>query len=320
MHSERRWYRRIPVLLLSLILVLLSLAACGQDAAESSGSRAEPAEQADTLVVYFSATGNTRAVAEKIAGLTGADVAEIVPAVPYASEDLDYGTEDSRTSREQNDPDARPEIKEEISLKGYTTLYLGYPIWWGQAPRILSTFAESHDFTGITVIPFCTSGSSDIGDSDDVLAGQAGSGSWQQGRRFPADVSEQELMDWIEGTEGPAALTLAIGDSPVSVEWENNESVAALTELAKAGPVTIAMSPYDTFEQVGPLGTELPRADQQTTTAPGDIVLYQGDQIVIFYGSNTWDYTGLGRITDKSPEELAELLGNGSVRVTISLE
>ena len=152
------------------------------------------------LVVYFSATGTTRGVAEKVAALTGADLVEIIPAQPYTSEDLNYNDRTTRATVEQNTADARPEIANDISLDGYTTVYLGYPIWWGQAPRILSTFVESHDFTGITVIPFCTSGSSDIGQSDDTLAEQAGSGNWIQGKRFSGSVGDDELVMWLDST------------------------------------------------------------------------------------------------------------------------
>ena len=291
----------------------------------AAGEEAEAGDEAGSrvLVLFFSATGRTRGVAEKIAALTGADLAEIVPAQPYTAEDLNYSDRTTRASAEQNDPDARPEIGEEITLDGYTTLYLGYPIWWGQAPRILSTFAEGHDFTGITVIPFCTSGSSGIGQSDDTLAGQAGSGRWLQGRRFEADVSEETLRAWIEETEGTKmekTLKLSIGDTEVSVAWEDNESVAALKELVKDEPLTVQLSMYGGFEQVGPLGTSLPSNDVQTTTTAGDIVLYAGDQIVIFYGSNEWAYTRLGRITDVSAEEITELLSNGGVVITLSVE
>ena len=207
-------------------------------------------------------------------------------------------------------------------MKGYTTLYLGYPIWWGQAPRILSSFVESHDFTGITVIPFCTSGSSDIGGSDDALAAQAGSGTWLQGRRFSGNVSEDALRDWINetgGTNMEKSLSLVIDGREVAVAWEDNESVAALIELASAGPLTVQMSMYGGFEQVGSLGTGLPRDDVQTTTRAGDIVLYSGNQIVVFYGSNSWAYTRLGHITDLSAEELSALLGSGDVTLTLDL-
>ena len=284
---------------------------------------AEPETDSTILVVYFSATGTTRSVAEKMAALTGADIVEIIPARPYTSQDLNYNDRSTRASAEQNTPDARPEIAEDISLDGYTTVYLGYPIWWGQAPRILSTFVESHDFTGVTVIPFCTSASSDIGQSDDTLAAQAGSGSWLQGRRFSGSASENELREWITETEGvnmEKRLHLSINDTEVTVDWEDSESVAALTELVSSEPLTVQMSMYGDFEQVGSLGTALPRNDSQTTTQAGDIVLYSGNQIVIFYGSNSWAYTRLGRITDQSAAEMADLLGNGDVTVTLSWE
>ena len=115
-------------------------------------------------------------------------------------------------------------------------------------------------------------------------------------------------------------LHLAINDVEVSVEWEDNEAVKALPELVSSGPLTVHMSMYGGFEQVGSLGVSLPRSDSQTTTQAGDIVLYSGSQMVIFYGSNSWAYTRLGKLTDKSAEELTELLGNGDVTVTLTLK
>lgn len=113
-------------------------------------------------------------------------------------------------------------------------------------------------------------------------------------------------------------LFLLIGGTEVSVEWENNESVKALAGLAAAGSITVQMSRYGGFEQVGPLGTSLPRNDVMTDTEAGDIVLYSGDQIVIFYGSNSWAYTRLGRITDKNAVQMKELLGQDDVAITIT--
>ena len=115
-------------------------------------------------------------------------------------------------------------------------------------------------------------------------------------------------------------LTMKIADKEVNVQWENNESVEALKNLVKEKPLTIQMSMYGGFEQVGPIGTSLPRNDAQTTTSAGDIVLYSGNQLVVFYGSNSWAYTRLGHITDKNVAELTDLLGNGDVTITISLE
>ncbi len=166
---------------------------------EAAEGPAETEARSSVLVVYFSATGTTRGVAERIAALTGGDLAEIVPAQPYTAEDLNYNDRTTHATVEQNTPDARPEIANDISLEGYTTVYLGYPIWWGQAPRILSTFVESHDFTGITVIPFCTSGGSGAGRTGETLGEQAGSGTFLGSTRFDGAVAEAELQTWIDG-------------------------------------------------------------------------------------------------------------------------
>lgn len=115
-------------------------------------------------------------------------------------------------------------------------------------------------------------------------------------------------------------LKMMIGNTDVEVDWEDNESVDALRDLVKDEPLTVSLSMYGGFEQVGSLGANLPRNDVQTTTQACDIVLYAGNQIVVFYGSNSWAYTRLGHITDKTPEEMEELLGNGDVEICLSSE
>lgn len=115
------------------------------------------------------------------------------------------------------------------------------------------------------------------------------------------------------------AMKLWIGETAVQVAWEDNDAVRALRELVAEQPLTIEMSMYGGFEQVGSIGTDLPRNDAQTTTRAGDIVLYAGDQMVIFYGSNSWAYTRLGRVTDKTDEEMAELLSGGDVTITVGM-
>ena len=112
---------------------------------------------------------------------------------------------------------------------------------------------------------------------------------------------------------------MTINDTPITVEWEDNESVQALKELCREQSLTINMSMYGGFEQVGSIGADLPQNDEQTTTSPGDIVLYSGDQMVVFYGSNSWAYTRLGHITDQSESALTQLLANGDTTVTIGL-
>ena len=209
--------RRILAILMA-VLMTAALAACGSSdtpapadtapAAEDSAEQTpeETPEQTDApaesrvLVVVFSATGTTKGVAEKIAAIEGADLYEIKAAEEYTDADLDWHDNTSRTTLEQNDSSARPAIgSEPVSLTGYTTVYIGYPIWWGEEPRILDTFVENCDFDGITVIPFCTSSSSSIGRSGQNLADNAGSGNWLEGRRFAGGVSEEDLQSWIEG-------------------------------------------------------------------------------------------------------------------------
>ena len=156
----------------------------------------------DVLVVYFSATGTTKDIAEKIAAITDADLYEIKAAQEYTAEDLNWNDSNSRTTLEQNDKSVRPEIgSDPVSPEGYTTIYIGFPIWWGEEPRIMDTFVESYSFDGITMIPFCTSSSSGIGRSGQNLADNAGSGNWLDGQRFGAGAPESEIQAWIEGLE-----------------------------------------------------------------------------------------------------------------------
>ena len=151
------------------------------------------------LVAYFSATGTTRSLAEYAADILNADLYEIVPEEPYTSADLDYGNSNSRTTQEQNDPSARPAISETVeNMEQYGTVLLGYPIWHGQAPRIISTFLESYDFTDKTIVPFCTSHSSGIGSSDDNLYSLAPNADWMDGTRFAAGTTREEISAWLD--------------------------------------------------------------------------------------------------------------------------
>ena len=169
---------------------------------ESAAAEVENTAEGGVLVAYFSATGTTKGVAEKLASAVGGDLYEIVPAEPYSDADLNWNDKNSRSTKEQNDKSARPGIAgEALDLGGYATIYVGYPIWWGEEPRILDTFVESYDFSGKTMIPFCTSGGSGIGSSGRNMEQLTSGATWLDGSRFGGGVSEDELRAWADGLQ-----------------------------------------------------------------------------------------------------------------------
>lgn len=154
----------------------------------------------NVLVVYYSSTGNTKEAAELIAAATGGDLFELVPSDPYTDEDLNWNDENSRVVYEHENPDARDvalvsSVPENFSE--YDTVFIGYPLWWGIAAWPVNSFIEANDFTGKTVIPFCTSASSGLGESGELLAEAAGTGNWLEGRRFSSGVSQSEIEEWL---------------------------------------------------------------------------------------------------------------------------
>lgn len=179
----------------------------GQDASSEADSaqeqQAAPEEQTSDssgriLVAYFSASGNTEGIAQAIADELGADVFVIEPTDPYTEEDLGYNNSDSRTSRERDDPNRSVELERIVpdGFDSYDTVFLGYPIWWGNASWVMDNFVSGNDFTGKTVIPFCTSGSSPIGSSAEDLAAMAGTGEWLEGRCFGAGAVD-DASAWL---------------------------------------------------------------------------------------------------------------------------
>lgn len=150
------------------------------------------------LVAYFSATGTTEGVAEHIANGLNAELYEIVPEQPYTSADLDWNDNDSRSTIEMNDPNARPAISGSVeNMEQYDVVFIGYPIWWYDAPRIVSTFMESYDFSGKTIVPFCTSGGSGIGSSASNLEKLTSNAEWLDGQRLNGSDSQDEVMEWV---------------------------------------------------------------------------------------------------------------------------
>lgn len=166
-----------------------------------SAENAESTESANgtkILIAYFSATGNTRPIAETIAELTGGDLFEIVPAEPYTDDDLNYSNDSCRANQEQNDESSRPEISGTVdNMDDYDVVLIGHPIWWGEEPRIIDTFLESYDFSGKTVVNFCTSGGSGVSTSTENLKALSPNATWLEGHRFEAGADTGTIQDWL---------------------------------------------------------------------------------------------------------------------------
>ena len=150
-------------------------------------------------IIYFSATGTTKKVAGYIKNATSGDLIEIVPKEKYTDSDLNYGNDNSRANKEQNDSKARPVISNNINTDSYDVIYLGYPIWWGDVPKIILTFLDNHNLNSKTVIPFCTSGSTGIGDSLSTLKNYNKNVNWISGKRFPSSATQDEVTNWVNG-------------------------------------------------------------------------------------------------------------------------
>lgn len=215
--------KKLFSIIMSLLLIS-ALAACSSQNVENSDSNSDVSDvlQADSgnikaekpssdpsnetlgrkiLVVYFSATGNTKEAAEYIASATGGDLFELVPAEPYSSEDLNWNDKNSRVVYEHDHPTERNVALVNATVDNfdeYDTVFIGYPIWWGIAAWPVNGFIEANDFTAKTVIPFCTSASSGLGDSGKLLKEAAGTGDWLEGKRFSSGVSETEVAEWIQ--------------------------------------------------------------------------------------------------------------------------
>ncbi len=206
--------KKIISLFMALAMVL-SLAACStnqspsestpEEQPDSSAEAQQPTDEAGkTLVVYYSATGNTENVANYIATATDGDLFELEPAEPYSDADLNWTDDNSRVVREHDDESLRDiELVADTveNWDSYDTVFIGYPIWWGIAAWPVNGFIEANDFTGKTVIPFCTSSSSGLGESGELLAEMAGTGGWQEGQRFRSGASESDVTAWIESLE-----------------------------------------------------------------------------------------------------------------------
>jgi flavodoxin len=190
---------------ITALIILSTLIACAQknrtDNSTEIKKQIQGKNMKNILIAYFSCTGNTRSLAEQIAQASKAELYEIKPKIPYSSEDLNWRNNSSRVNIERNDPSSRPAISDNVkNMEQYDIIFLGYPIWFGQAPNIIYTFLESYDFSGKTIVPFCTSGSSPIGTSASNLHKICSNNTtWLPGSRFAGNTSRSEIVTWING-------------------------------------------------------------------------------------------------------------------------
>lgn len=212
--------KKLTALFLAVIMVF-AFAACSGNTANTDSEASKPENSANAqsntqndsdnsqtdssadsvkiLVSYFSATNTTEGVANTIADSVNADLYEIVPEQPYTNADLNYNDDNSRSTIEMNNPNARPAISGTVeNMDQYDIVFIGYPIWWGDAPRILSTFVESYDFSGKTIVPFCTSGGSGVGSSAENLENLTSGATWLDGERLNGNASASSITDWID--------------------------------------------------------------------------------------------------------------------------
>lgn len=185
-------------IILSVALIFV-LTACGSEKKKVASEVGSASVENSVAVVYFSATGTTKGIARKIADVLDAETFEIVPKEAYSSDDLDYNEDSCRANQEMNDESSRPGIENDLSsVKEFDRIYIGYPIWWGTAPRIIQTFLDTNDLSGKTVYLFCTSGSSGIEESVRDLQKLYPDVNIVSGKRFEAGASEDEVKDWLD--------------------------------------------------------------------------------------------------------------------------
>lgn len=280
---------------------------------EEKGANTDLIQKGKNLVVYFSASGNTKNVAELIAAETNADMFELIPKEPYSTADLNYSNDDSRVVYEHDHKEARNIELESTSVENwesYETVFVGYPIWWHIAAWPVDGFVKANDFSGKTVIPFCTSASSDLGESGELLAEMAGTGNWLDGKRFSSGASEEDVHSWIEGLgitvsaavpETTAETTEAATVSETETQTETEtKSETTTTEVTTAAETTVA-----TTAAITTAATTATTTAATTVTEPPA----QGGKTLIAYFSWSGNTVAMAQtIADKTGGELFEIV------------
>lgn len=315
----------------------------------ATGSSTDAVSSASLKIGDDGATkGNSQQIAQWLAEETGGDLFLIQTEYTYP---LDYDKAVAVGEGQDRDGYHPVLVSTVKDMDQYDTIYLVYPVWHYTLPVPVCSFLDGYDLSGKKVVAFTANAGSRFADTLERIREAEPGAEITEG----VSLNEEEIKDGKEqileflkkhppeggktedrqsetqeeqtdrrtaeadGDQEESELILTVGGKQVQVDWEDNPSVRELKELVRKGPLTIEMSMYGGFEQVGPLGTTLTSNDAEMTTSAGDIVLYSSDQIVIFYGSNSWSYTRLGHITNQSTSGMVDLLGNGDVAITLGI-
>ena len=305
-----------------MLLATMLLTCCSSDG-EVKAQGAQTPANAKVLVAYFSFTSNTKAYAEKIAEMTGGDLYEIVPEVAYGSENSNYYDETTRAYKEQYNTggEQRPAIKETLAnASQYDIVFLGSPIWYGKSPRIILTFLDKYGFEGKTIIPFVTSAASGITKVNEELPATYPNINWKEGRRLNG-TSDADLRTWIQELLSTTAqkLYLTIGGVTKTATMVSNSSTEALVAQLQQGDITYEAHDYGNFEKVGALGYTFPQNNTQITTEPGDLILYQGSNLCIYYDTNSWNFTRIGKLDNMTQTDIKTWVNAGGDNVSVTL-
>ncbi len=310
----------------------------GQEQATSEGNGNIDGTNGRYLVLYCSRTGNTEQMAQTIQSTLACDMIEVVPETPY---DDDYNDMLDRAEAEidgiaqGNYPAITTSVE---SFDDYDIVFIGYPIWYSHMATPMQTFLHNHAnlLAGKRIALFASSGGSGIGTSERDAASLVPEATFEEsllltssllgsmGTRIPTWLEEMGAnREESTGGDTPVpgnSIRLTLDNGTVfTATLADNSSAEALKDLLTEGDLTIEMSDYGNMEKVGPIGQSLPRNDEHITTSPGDLILYQGSNLVIYYAPNTYTFTRLGRIDNVQEEELRTALGDGNVTVTFSL-
>lgn len=290
-----------------------------------------------TLVVYYSFTGNCKTLAAVLAGYAGADVLEIQPAqegLDYAANNYAIGSSLIAAIREKpNDPASYPAIKAvNRDAADYENIVIVTPLWWSNMAAIMQSYlfmegSKLKDKKVGLIVSSASSGiSSVVADAKRLVpeAKWAGEALWiNNSNRSKSDELVKEWWDGLNKSEDtmPVEIKITVSGKSLPVKIEDNVATKALVAALREASITYEAHDYGGFEKVGRIGRTLPSGDSQITTQPGDVILYASDQIVLFYGSNSWSYTRIGKIQYGTLDELKTFLqaGKGNISVTLSL-